>query len=725
MTIQQAFDLGLQHHRAGRLTEAESLYRQILAAQPNHAEALHHLGILAHQAGRSDLAVDLIRQALILNPHHAAAHSNMGAILQAMGRLDEAEAAYRSAVAIDPNHAEAFNNLGFVLRERKEREESVAACRRAIDLKPDYADAYNNLGNVLTELGRIDEALAALTQALKLHPNSVEAHYNLGIALRESGQVEDAVNTYRRAVELKPDFARAHMNLGNALTELGRFDEAIAALERARELQPDNVQPLYNLGIALQLRGKLDDAAAAYVRASELDPLFAEPHNNLGHVLASVGRTAEAITEYRRAVALQPGVATMQSNVIFTLQLIPGPESEAIAAEEQRVWNRRFGDPARHHILPHSNERLPERRLRIGYVSADLRDHVAGRNLRPLFRHHDHQNFEIFCYSGVLKPDRLTAEFRQQSDQWRNIAAASDEALAEMIRRDGIDILVDLALHTADNRLPVFARKPAPLQLSFAAYPGSTGVEAIEYRISDRWLEGEMERNAECAAAERVLLIDSFWCYDPCEINLAVNALPAAENGHVTFCSFNSFSKINEPMLRLWARVLAKVKDSRLTMLTVPGTHRARTVAILEQEGVDPAGVSFFPPLPRAEYMALYHRSDLVLDTFPYNGHTTSLDALWMGVPVVSMVGRHPVSRAGLSQLSNLGLSELAASTEDEYVRIAVQLAHDLPRLAELRSALRSRMAASVLMDGARFARQIESAYRNIWRRWCKMDRDA
>jgi predicted O-linked N-acetylglucosamine transferase (SPINDLY family) len=730
MTVQQALDLALQLHGAGRLTDAEALYRQILAIQPNHAEAMHHLGVLAHQAGRSDLAIQLISQALIVDSRSAAAYSNLGAILQTLGRLDEAVAAHRSAIAIDPNYAEAFNNLGFALREQKKRKESVAACRRAIEIKPDYAEAYNNLGNVLTDLGRIDEAMTALTRALGLKPNYAEAHYNRGIALRECGRLEDAVGAYGRALEINPSFAKAHINLGNALTELGRFDEAIVCLERACKLQKGNAQPHYNLGIALQMRGRLDDAMAAYSRASELDPRFAEPHNNLGHVLAAAGQTDEAIAEYRRAFALQPENATTLSNIIFTLHLLPGADSERIAIEEQRLWNRRFGDAAKRFILPHANDRVPERRLRIGYVSTDFRDHVAGRNLRPLFKNHDHRNFEIFCYSGVLKPDDLTSEFQSQADHWRGIAGTSDEALAEMIRRDGIDILVDLAQHTADNRLPVFARKPAPLQMSFAAYPGSTGVEAIEYRISDQWLEEERVEKCRTTDVERlpadwVQLIDSFWCYDPCGIDLPVNTLPARENGYVTFGTFNNFSKINEPMLRLWAQVLAEVKASRLAMLTVPGSHRQRTVAILEREGIEPSRVDFHPPVPRPQYMERYHRLDLVLDTFPYNGHTTSLDALWMGVPVVSLVGGHPVARAGLSQLSNLGLAELAAFTEDDYVRIATQLAQDLPRLEELRRTLRSRMEESVLMDAPRFARQIESAYRTIWRQWCNANGDA
>jgi len=762
MTIPQTLDLALFHHQAGRLAEAESLYLQILAVQPNHVEAMHHLGIIAHQAGRHDLAIKLIQQAVLHDPDHAAAHSNLGEAWRMMGRLDEAVAAYRRALAINPDHVEALNNLGNVLKDRGAFEEAVDLCRRALDLRPDYAEAHNNLGNALTDLGRFDEAITALGRALQLKPDYLEAHYNLGIALRGRGQLEDAIIAYRRALEIKPDFAKAHMNLGNALTEIGRLDEAIAALGRAVELQPDYADAYYNLGVAFQLSRRLDDALNAYQRAFALKPDFAEAHNNMGRVLTELGRMDEAVTEYRRALALQPERAATHSNIIFTLHLLPGQDRAKLAAEEQRLWNRKFGDPAKRLILPYPNDRQPERRLRIGYVSTDFRDHVAGRNLRPLFRNHDHRNFEILCYSGVTKQDGLTDEFRRQADQWRSTVESSDEALADVIRRDGVDILVDLSQHTADNQLPVFARKPAPVQVSFAAYPGSTGVEAIEYRISDRWLESgsgidggrtsqdipqemqvagcRLQNDSEgnfhpvsCilhpASAfspfEQVFLIDSFWCYDPCGVEVAVNGLPARLSGCVTFGSLNNFSKLNEPLLKNWAQVLAGVKDSHLVILTGLGAHRQRTLDFLQQEGVESHRVEFVAPLPRRDYLKLYHRLDLMLDTFPYNGHTTSLDALWMGVPVVSLVGEQPVSRAGLSQLSNLGLPELAAFSEDDYVRIATQLAHDLPRVAELRATLRSRMKNSVLMDAPRFARQIEAAYRAMWRQWCIQQGDA
>jgi predicted O-linked N-acetylglucosamine transferase (SPINDLY family) len=408
----------------------------------------------------------------------------------------------------------------------------------------------------------------------------------------------------------------------------------------------------------------------------------------------------------------------MHSNLVYAFHFRPGEDDRTIAGQ-QHAWNQQFSEPLKRFILPHSNDPHPDRRLRIGYLSPDFRDHVIGRNLVPLFRNRNCDAFEIVCYSGVLRPDQLSQRLRQLTDIWHSTVGISDEALAEMIRADGIDILVDLTQHMAGNRLPVFARQPAPVQVSFAGYPARTGVEAIAYRISDRWLESGVQGAEGGEEKEQVSLIDSFWCYDPCGIEVEVNGLPAKETRCVTFGSLNNFCKINEPVLKLWAQVLEKVKGSRLILLSHPGSHRQRTLEFLAQQGVEPNRIEFVAPCPRQTYLELYHRLDVVLDPFPYGGHTTSLDALWMGVPVVSLAGKTSVSRAGLSILSNLGLPELVAFTEDDYVEIAVRLANNLPRLAELRATLRARVEASVLMDAPRFARQIEDAYRAMWRQWC------
>jgi len=648
MTISEAFDLAIQHHRAGRLGEAEALYRQILATQPTHTEALHHLGVIAQQVGRHDLAVEWIGKAIVLNPNNPFAHYNLAEACRTIGRPDEAVAALHRALQLKPDYPEAYLNLGVTLAKQGRLDEAMTAYRRALQLRPTFPEPYNNLSIALRDLGRLDESIAACRRALELRPDYPEAHNNLGIALRDLGHLQEAVAAYRRALQLKPDLPGAYSNLGSALKDVGQLDEAIQAYRSA--LQPRNEDPV------------------------------------------------------------------IHSNLVYTLHFHPGYSAGAIS-EERRLWNRRFGEPLKRFILPHANDPAVARRLRIGYVSPDFRDHVVGRNLIPLFRRHDRRGFEIFCYSGFPREDHLTQEFRQRSDQWRNTVGVSDEAFAGMIRRDGVDILVDLTQHMSENRLPVFARKPAPVQASFAGYPESTGLEAIEHRISDRYLEPDAE-DEQSGKKEQIHWIDSFWCYDPCGVEVAANPLPALKSEYVTFGSLGNFGKVNEPVLKLWARVLGMVKDSGLLIWSPVGSHRERTLEVLAREGVEARRMEFVEFRPRREYLEMYHRLDIVLDTAPYNGHTTSLDALWMGVPVVSLAGETPVSRAGLSQLSNLGLPELIAHSETEYVNIAEGLAKDLPRLAKLRSTLRDRMKASVLMDAERFTRQVEQAYREMWHAW-------
>jgi protein O-GlcNAc transferase len=683
MTIPQTLQTAVRRHQAGQLKEAETLYRQILAAQPNHADALHLLGVIAHQTGRDDLAVEWIRQAIALNPNDCAAHSNLGESYRTMGRLEEAVKAFRRALEINANLPETCNNLGIALRELGQIDEAVVACRQALELKPDYPKALFNLGVALLKRGDCDEAMTAYQRAIELQPDYQEAHLNLGTVFREQGDLDRAVAAYRRALQINPNYADAEYNLGVALKDQGRLDEAVAAYRTALQIKPDHAHALNNLGVALMDQGLLDEAIAVY------------------------------------RFALQPGREGLEihSNLIYTLHFHPACDGTLIH-EERRRWNRQFSDPLEGFVLPHANDRDAKRLLRIGYVSSDFREHVIGRNLKPLFERHDRREFEILCYSGVVRPDSLTEEIRGHAQQWRSTVGMGDEALAEMIRRDGVDILVDLTQHMAGNRLPMFARKPAPVQVSFAGYPESTGLTAIKYRISDRYLEAGAAGEGS-GKAEQVCLIDSFWCYDPCGAEVEVSPLPAMESRRMTFGCLNNFCKVNERALRLWARVLGKVKDSRLMVASPAGSQRERTVEFLRSEGVEAHRVEFVEHRPRRAYLELYHRLDIVLDTFPYNGHTTSMDALWMGAPVVSLLGEMAVSRAGLSLLTNLGLPKLVARSEEEYVCIAASLAGNLPRLAQLRSSLRERMENSVLMDAPRFARQVEKAYRNMWQAWC------
>jgi protein O-GlcNAc transferase len=683
VTISQAFRIAVQHHQAGRLSEAEALYRQVLAAQPNHADALHFLGVIAHQIGRDDLAVAWVRQAIALDPNNPVAHSNLGEAYRTMGRLDESIAACRRALQIKSDFPEAHYNLGNALRERGQLNEAVKAYHRALEFRVGYPKARVNLGIAFRQLGRLDEAVAAFRHALELDPDIPEAYNSLGHALRDLGQFADAIAAIRRALQLKPGYQEAHINLGAALAESGQLDEAVAACRRALELKPDDTATLNNLGNALKDRGELDEAIAAYRRALQRNPQEAGTHSNL----------------------------------VYALHFHPGYDRKRITEEHQR-WNLQFSEPLKQFGQAHANDRNRERRLRIGYVSPDFREHPVGRYALPWFERHDQERFETFCYSGVFRPDWITARFRALAGQWRNTVGVSDSGLAEMIREDRVDILVDLTQHMAGNRLPVFARKPAPVQVSFAGYPESTGLKAIEYRISDRFLDA-VSTDEAIDGEERVCKIDSFYYYDPCGIEVEVNPLPALENGIVTFGCLNNFSKANEQVLRLWARVLGKANGSRLVISSRAGSHRQRTLEALEKAGVAASRVEFVNICPRREYLELYHHIDVALDTFPYNGGMTTCDALWMGAPVPTFAGKMPISRAGLSLLSNVGLHELVAQSEEDYVRITVELAGNLPRLANLRATLRRRMQASPLMDAPRFARNVEAAYRSMWERWC------
>jgi predicted O-linked N-acetylglucosamine transferase (SPINDLY family) len=814
-SLNEALRIALEHHRAGRLAEAEASYRQILGVRPDHVEAWHFLGVIAHQRGRHDIAVELIGRAIALDPQNAAAHCNLGEAYRALGRLEEAVVSLRRAVELDPGSPVAHNNLGIALAEQRRLSEAIASYRTAILLQPAFPEAHNNLGLALLEERALAESVACFHRAIEFRPSYHEAHNNLGMALIGQGQVDEAIAAYRRAIDFRPEYPKACYNLGLALSGQGRFDEAIAAYGRAIELKGDDADAWNNLGIALAWLGRLDEAMAAYRRALELRPGAADFLNNLGSVLldqnqsaaaeaayrqAAAGRPGsevihnnlgnalrkqarfgeaadayrralelkadfpegyhnlanvlkdqgnldEALAVYRRAIALRPEDPGLRSNLIYSLYFWPGLE-EATIADAQREWNAQVRKSWKGDIIGrHRNERNPERRpLRIGYVSPHFRDHVVGRNMLPLFRHHHRQEVEIFCYSGVIKPDGLTEQIRHEASEWRNTVGVTDEALAEVIRRDEVDILADLSQHLEGHRLPVLARRPAPVQVSFAGYPESAGVEGIGYRIGDRYLDatdtggiedgrsGTGDRRSvprarvtpelrspsgELRPGECVYLIDSFWCYDPCGVDVAVHELPGAATGNITFGSLNNFCKINDLVLQLWARVLTQVRNSRLLLSSGLGSHRQRTIDFLAQHGVEPTRVEFVTPCPRKDYLELYHRLDIALDPFPYGGHTTSLDALWMGVPMVSLAGERPVSRAGLSILNNLGLPELVTFSEDEYVKIAVSLANDLPRLAELRQTLRPRMENSVLMDAPHFAHQIEAAYRAMWRDWC------
>lgn len=716
-TVPEALAIAVQHHQAGRLGTAEELYRQILAVEPSHSDAWHLLGVACAQAGRYQEGVECIQRAIALNPDFPEAHYNLATAFRDQGKLDEAVASFRRALALTPDRPETHYSLGNALREQGKLDEAVACYRRALALRPDVPEAHYNLATTLQDQGELDEAIACYRQALAGKPDYAEAYNNLGNALASQSRLHEAVACYDRAIELRPDWAAIPYNLGNAFRAIGRLADAVACYRRAIERKPDYAEAYNNLGNAFQDQAKIDDAIACYRRALALRPDHAEAHNNLGNAFRLRGDPDEAVACYRRALELKPDCAEAHSNLLYGLSFFPGYDAETIWQEHRR-WSRQWAEPLAGAVQPHGNDRSPGRRLRVGYVSPDFRSHAESFFTVPLFSAHDRDNFEIFCYADVLSPDGITERLRSCADVWRSIAGLADEQVAEWIRRDKIDILVDLTMHMARNRLLVFARKPAPVQACWLAYQGTTGLPTMDYRLTDGHVDppGLFDR---CYAEESLRLPDSFGCYDPLATAPAVNDLPARDSGTITFGSFNNFCKVNPEVLRLWARVLKAVHRSRLVMLAPEGVCRRRTVEYLEREGLGPGRLAFVDMQPRPEYLESYRRIDIVLDSFPYNGQTTTLDALWMGVPVVTMVGKTAVGRAGLSLLRTLGTPQWIAETPEQFVSIAAELAGDLPRLGMLRATLRDRLQNSPLMDAPRFARNVEAAYRMMWQRWC------
>ena len=650
MTPRTPLQVGLDHHLAGRLREAEAVYRQLLTRDADDAGANFLLGVVALQSDRAAEALPLLENASRLAPGKWDVLNYLSVALRETGRVDDAVDAARRAVAADPAQADAHGNLGLALQVKGELVAAAAAYRDAIRLNPNFAEAYNNLGNVLS-------------------------------AQRDFPAAERA---YRRAIELNPESALSYANLGSVLRELDRSDDALDACRAAVAIQPD----------------------------------LAQAYNNLGNALREVGEPDEALKNFRRAIELCPAYAVAHSNYLFALHFVPSVDAATIRREHER-WAAAHADPITAAVTPTGvRDRAPDRQLRIGYVSADFREHAVGRFMLPIIATHDRERYEVVCYSDVRAADRVTDAIRAAADRFIITAAMDDAALASHVRNDGIDILIDLALHAARNRLLAFARRAAPVQATYLGYPGTSGMRAMHFRITDIHLDPPDGGETDRAYTERsIRLPRTYWCYVPPPNMPAVGPLPAAANGFVTFGCLNKFTKASDVALRTWARLLARTgAKSRLILHAPRGRARERVLAMMAAENVAAERVEFVGAQGVLDYLNTYSRIDVGLDPFPYNGGTTTIDALLMGVPVVSLAGDAAVRRAGASILSNAGLPELVARTTDAYVDVAAALADDRARLAALRAGLRVQMLASPLCDLPTFVRDLEAAYRQMWR---------
>ncbi|MGO9838213.1 MAG: tetratricopeptide repeat protein [Polyangiaceae bacterium] len=620
-------------------------------------------------------------------------------------RLDEAVELLGRAVALAPGHAGSLANLGEALRRRGDLRAAFDALVRAVGIDAQLFPAVYNLGSVLEALGAMDGALACFERAAELQPGLSAATERLEAARASVAARNPDDSREPPADESGAMAAATLLTLARPLAMQGRLEDAVRLLERAVKLRPGLTPAYCNLAMLEAALGRIEEACANYRRALEIEPDRADVHHGLGVALLRGGRLDEAIGTLREAAAAKPGDAAYASDVVFHLHFHPAHDGATILAEA-RAWDRAHGDGAVDRVALRT--RAPDRRIRVGYVSPNFRRHCQAFFLFPLLAHHDHDRFEIHCYSDVARPDEWTGRLLALADHAYGVSGMSHAELAERIAADGIDVLVDLTMHMADGRLPVFARRPAPVQVCWLAYPGTTGLAAMDYRVTDPYLDPD---DAGPYTERPLVLPETFWCYDPLEVLPAPGSLPARERGCVTFGSLNNVLKVHEGVVDVWARVLLSVPRSTITLLAPAGEARGATLGRFEARGVAPDRVRFVEYQARQAYLETYRGIDVALDTFPYNGHTTSLDALWMGVPVVTLVGPTVVGRAGLSQAMNLGLPELVARDADRFVEVAVGLSADLEHLASLRDELRGRMERSPLMDAARFARNLEAAF--------------
>lgn len=779
--VTKLIERGLRHHQAGEREEAERLYRAALECNPENSEAAlvhNNLGAVLESLERLDEAIRSYECALEIQPGYTDAELNMGNALLRKGRLEEAVQHYERAAAGRPDFAEARNNLGVALRALGRKPQAAECFREAIRLNPDYADAHVNLGSLMFVQGELAEAERALWEAVRLRPelpdirralavalirqeryveaeklcrgnlarkaNDTEALNFLGVALQMQGRFADAVAAYRAAIGVRPDYAEAYHNLGtcylgrnrleeavecckaalrihpryaeahntlgHALARAGCTEDAIASYRLALVLKPAYAEALSNLGGALIEAGRLEQAVQACWDAITADPKFYRAFSNLGTALYQQGRVEEAVAALRQAMALRPDFASAHSNLLFCLNY-DAAWTPAAVFEEHRAWGVTHGRAA---SRPSAHRRVLRR---IGYVSPDFREHPCAYFIEPVLRTHDRRALEIHLFSDS-RPDGVTQRFRAMTCQWHDIRGFSDDEVADAVRREEIDILVDLAGHTAQNRLPVFARRPAPVAVTWIGYPNTTGLEAIDYRLTDAWCDPP--GTSEHLHTEKLVrLACGFSCYQPPASAPVVAPLPALTAGKITFGSFNALPKIQPAVVAVWAEVLQRVPGSRLVLKSRAlgdGEARRRLLAMFAGHGVEEARIELAGALPsHTQHLEIYNRIDVALDTFPYHGTTTTCEALWMGVPVVVRAGATHVARVGVSLLERIGLGELAVDSDAGYIERAAGLAGDLARLSEIRAGLRARMAESPVTDAAGFTRDLEAAYRRMW----------
>ena len=686
------------------------------AADDGDVDALHAVARRALAKQDIDGALAAVKQALAKSPDDPRLWCTLGAIHRHAREFDPAREAYRRALAIDPHYPQALSNLGEWCLAQGLADEALDWLNRSLEYTPGLFEPRTNKVAALFELGRFDEALAEAEDLVAQAPEKAEAHLNLGNVLVHTGHGKQALKHYKKALQLRPGYEEAHFNLA-LWGSRDDLHQAIGYMERQLEERGDSIQRLCLLAAAYQGTGELSKAEELCRRVIERQPLNVSAHLTLANCLSYAGDAAAALSHYHQVVEIDGTQDVVASNILFELNNLPDIDRREMF-ERHQAWAALHEAPLIQTDAFADRNRDPDRKLRIGYVSGDFGRHPVGYLLREVLRHHARDRYEIHCFSMLIQPDALTDEIRAASDVWEEIFLLSDEEAVELIRNAQLDVLVDLSGHTARHRLLVFARRPAPVQASWIGYFHSTGLSSIDYFISDPYTTppgcGQLFSEA------LVRLPHTRFCYSPPDYAPEIKT-PTAP--YVTFGSFNRLPKVNDAVVEAWARILGAVPDSRLVIKAAPlkdDRVRERMTARFAAYGVSSEQLDLRAGSGHGEMLEEYGDIDLALDTFPFNGGMTTMEALWMGVPVLTIEGDTVVSRQTYSALANIGLADvLACSSVDVYVEKAIALANNRTYLRSQRADIRSRLAASPLRQAEQFTRDLETLYRSTWSAWC------
>lgn len=692
------------------LEAAEQQVRRALEMETDSPEALVLLGRVLAERDKKTASLEAFQDALRIRKDYAEGFSHYATALQKFGRGKDAISQVRKACALEPDSVEFQTNLAILLEQNARYMDALAAYGKAARMNPNVGFVWFRQGKLLNGLKRYAESIPALEKAISLPAQVGDYYYEYGLALHMTKRFQEALVHYEKALSMGYETAALHCNRGVIYKDLRKGGASIMAFHKAVTMDPSNVSYLNNLGAAALELGLNSEALECFEQAVEKNPKLPTARNNIGNLLKDRARGMDALPQYRKSMELNPDDRDAPSNYLLCHMYIPDMEPKMVF-EEHKKWGisttKKF--PPAFKFKP----RDVGAKIRVGFLSADLCHHPVAYFMEPIFRGYDRERFEFVAYGDQRKSDEFSARFAKQVDLWRETSSYDDRALAKLIHEDRVDILFELAGHTAYNRLGVFALKPAPLQVSYLGYPGSTGLPTMDFRITDAF--ADPRGTTDHLHTEKLIRVpECAWCFEPDAAAPAVSPLPVLKNGFVTFGCFNNMAKLNPALFETWAEILLRVPGSHLRLkartLTDDGV-RKELMAYFTDRGIEENRLDFFGHTRKIiEHLSHYHSVDIALDSFPYHGTTTTCEAMWMGCPVVTRVGKAHVSRVGMSLLSAVGLQEFIADTREDYIEKAVALAGQTERLEELRTGMRERLRQSVLMDEKRFVQGFEKA---------------